>query len=291
MAKQNGKTILVMGSTGKQGGAVARQLLSKKFIVKAMTRKPDSQAAKELEKLGAQIVDADLNDMNSVERALEGVWGVFSVLTMAETSPEWEEEHGMRFAEAADNAAVERFVYSSVASADKDTGIPHFESKWHIEEKVRDLDFPFYTIIRPASFMENVLNPMTWAGIEHGDLAMGLRPDEKMQMVAVEDIGKFGAMAFEWDNLNREEIDLAGDEKSVAEMAQILSGVLGKQIKPAPVNLAQIKRTMPDYAKMMEWMDKVGYSVVIPALTTKYGIQLVTFDQFAKKVKWPMTAS
>jgi len=236
MAEENDKTVLVLGATGNQGGAVARQLLKRKFRVKAVTRKPDSEAAKNLSKLGAQVVQADIGDTAAIEKAIEGVWGAFSVFTMAEAGVKWEEEQGVKFAEAAKKAGVECFVYSSVASANKNTGIPHFESKWHIEEKVRRVGFPLYTIVRPVSFMENILSPRTWPAIEKGTLMMGLRPEAKQQMIAVEDIGRFAAMAFEQpDRMNKEEIDIAGDELTVEEMAQILSNAIGKQIKAVPV--------------------------------------------------------
>lgn len=237
MVKQNGKTVLVLGSTGNQGGAVARELLKKGFIVKAVTRKPDSSNAKILSGLGAQIVQADIADESAMNRALEGAWGAFSVLTMAGNGVQWEEENGIKFAENARKAGVDHFVYSSVASANKNTGIPHFESKWRIEEKVRSLNFPFYSIIRPVSFMENMLNQRGLEGLDRGMLMMGIRPDARQQMIAVEDIGKFGALPFEKpDKTNRAEIDIAGDENTISGFAKTLSKILGKQINvmPAP---------------------------------------------------------
>jgi uncharacterized protein YbjT (DUF2867 family) len=291
MAKQKGKEVLVLGSTGNQGGAVARQLLKKGFNVKAVTRKPDSEAAKNLSKLGAQIVQAEISDAAAISRALEGVWGAFAVFTMAGTGVQWEEEQGIKFAEAAKKAGVGHFVYSSVASANKNTGIPHFESKWHTEEKVRSMGFPFYTIIRPVSFMENILSPRTWPAVENGSLMMGLRPDAKQQIIAVEDIGRFGALAFEQpEKLNKEEIDIAGDELTVTEMAQVLSKALGKQIKAVPVPIEEMRKAMPDFAKMIDWIDKTGYSVDIPGLAKKYGIRPMTFEHWVKKAKWPARA-
>lgn len=292
MAGQNEKTVLVLGSTGNQGGAVARELLKNGFNVMALTRKPDSEKAKALESLGAKIVKADLGNVIEVGRVLERVWGVFSVLTMAETGVQWEQEQGIKFAESAKNAGVEHFVYSSVASADKKTGIPHFESKWQIEEKIRSLGFPFYTIIRPVSFMENMINPRAMAGIEKGMLMMGLRPDARQQMIAVEDIGRYGALPFEDpEKTNKAEIDIAGDERTVAEYAKILSKVVGKQIKAMPTPIDDIRKTMPDYAKMIEWIDRVGYSVDIKGLVKKYGIKPVKFEDWAKKVKWPASVN
>src|SRR5437868_15434753 len=148
------KLVVVTGATGKQGGATARELLAKVHKVRAMTRKPDSPAAREIAKLGAEVVAGDLNDAASLERSLVGAWGVFAVQNTWEAGVEGEEEQGVRLAEVARRAGVQHYVYSSVASAHRRTGIPHFENKWRIEQAVRKLGFPSYAILRPVFFME-----------------------------------------------------------------------------------------------------------------------------------------
>lgn len=181
MESHKGKlTILVTGATGRQGGAAARQLLAAGYTVRCMTRKPDSGKAKELERLGARIVAGDLSDASSVRRAVTGAWGVFAVLTMAEAGVKWEEEQGKMLAGYSRDAGVFHYVYSSVASADRDTGIPHFESKRRIEEAVAGLRFPSYTVLRPVSFMENYLNPNTLDMLEKGKLMSGLIPEKNI---------------------------------------------------------------------------------------------------------------
>src|SRR5260221_7737198 len=98
------RTVLVTGATGQQGGAVARQLLANGFKVRAFTRKPESPAARELARLGAEIVAGDLDDTGSIERALAGAWGAFAVQTMVEGGVAREQEQGQRFAELAHKA-------------------------------------------------------------------------------------------------------------------------------------------------------------------------------------------
>src|SRR5678816_4405655 len=122
--------ILVTGATGQQGGSVARELLAKGRRVRAMTRKPDSAAAQELRKLGAEIVTGDFNDVSSVERALSGAWGAYAVQNTWEAGVELEEEQGRKFAELAKLAGVRHFVQGSVGSAHRNTVIPHFDNKW-----------------------------------------------------------------------------------------------------------------------------------------------------------------
>ena len=137
-----------------------------------------------------------------------GAWGVFGVQNTWEAGVEREEAQGKRLATLAREAGVEHYVYTSVGSAHKRTGVPHFDNKWRIEETVRGLRCPSYVILRPVFFMENLLAPYSL-----GDtLSAALGPATKLQMIAVQDIGWFGARAFtDAAALNRREIDLAGD--------------------------------------------------------------------------------
>ena len=136
------KTVLVTGATGQQGGAVARELLSHEYKVKAFTRNPDSESATELVKLGAEIVKGDFDDPDSMEKAMKGIWGVFAVQNTWEAGVEKEEQQGKVMAEVAKKAGVQHYVYTSVGSADRNTGIPHFDNKFRVEEKVKKLGFP-----------------------------------------------------------------------------------------------------------------------------------------------------
>jgi uncharacterized protein YbjT (DUF2867 family) len=210
--------ILVTGATGNQGNAVARQLLANGHKVRAMTRRPEGAAAQALGSLGAEVVQGDFDDSASLERALDGAWGVFAVQNTWEAGVEKEEEQGKRLAELARKMGVTHFVYTSVGSADRATGIPHFDNKWRIEEAVRRLGFPSHTILRPVFFMENWTSPWFKPGLDQGKLMIGLKPETVLQMISVADIGKYGVIAFEqYDMLDGEAIDIAGDEKTMPE--------------------------------------------------------------------------
>jgi uncharacterized protein YbjT (DUF2867 family) len=223
------KIVLVTGATGHQGGAVARELAAHGYRVRAMTRKPQSDAARSLGKLGAELVQGDLDDEASIERALAGAWGAFSVQNTWEAGVEKEEIQGKRFAKAAREAGVQHFVYTSVASAHRKTGIPHFENKWRIEETIRALGFPSHVVIRPVFFMENFLSPWFKPGIVSGQLMMGIRPQTALQMIAVEDIGKYGRWAFDNpEKLNGRAIDIAGDARTMPDTARVIAGAAGK---------------------------------------------------------------
>ena len=133
------RTILITGVTGNQGGAVARALEGVGFNLRGLTRKPDSEQAAALARQGVDIVKGDLDDEATLRRALAGVWGVFGVQNAGEAGVEREEAQGKRLATLARAVGVEHFVYTSVGSAHKGTGVPHFDNKWRIEETVRGL--------------------------------------------------------------------------------------------------------------------------------------------------------
>jgi uncharacterized protein YbjT (DUF2867 family) len=148
------RTILVTGATGNQGGSIARQLLQRgKFKVRAMVRDENKPAAVELKQLGAELTKADFNDRTSLERSVQGVYGVFSIQDFSEGTAV-EIRQGKVIADAAKAANVQHFVYSSVSSAERNTGIPHFDSKFQVEEYIRSIGLP-HTIMRPVFFFYN----------------------------------------------------------------------------------------------------------------------------------------
>src|ERR1700741_4230388 len=248
------RTILITGVTGNQGGATARALQGTGFHLRGMTRKPESERAAALAKQGIEIVQGDLDDEATLRRALAGAWGVFGVQNTGEAGVEREEAQGKRLATLAREAGVEHYVYPSVGSADKRTGLPHFDNKWRIEETVRGLRFPSHVILRPVFFMENLVAPFSLHG---STLAWALEPRTKLQIIAVADIGWFGARAFTAAALNRREIDLAGDVKTMPEAAEILTQALGRAIAFAPTPIEQVRQYRKERAVVLEWLGRV----------------------------------
>jgi uncharacterized protein YbjT (DUF2867 family) len=252
-----------------------------------MTRHPESPAGRELAKLGAQVVAGDLDDAASLERALAGAWGVFGVQNTWEAGVEREEEQGHRLAKLARKAGVQHYVYASVASAQRRTGIPHFENKWRIEDTVRGLGFPSHVILRPVFFMENFLLPSFLGPIQQGQLAVALEPKTVLQMIAVRDIGRYGLQAFEKHaQLNRREIDMAGDQLTMPQAAEVLGRAVGHALKFVRVPIAEIRKFSEDYAIMLEWFDRVGYDVDIPKTAAEFGIRPTTLAEWAPTASW-----
>ncbi len=281
------KTILVTGATGRQGGAVARELLAQGHRVRILTRKPRSAAARALGKLGAKVMGGDFDDPAGLAKVVKGVWGAFSVQNSWEVGVEREEVEGKLFAEICRSAGVQHFVYSSVGSAHRNTGIPHFESKWHIEETVRSLGFPTHTILRPVFFMENLVAPPMKAGIKQGKLMMALQPTTVLQMIAVEDIGKYGAWAFQdYEKLHGRALDIAGDARTMPETARILGEAIGREVEFIQLPIEEVRKFSEDYAIMLEWFDAVGYNADIEGMTRESGIRPTTLPEWAAKVDW-----
>lgn len=276
------KIVLITGATGKQGGATLRALAgAERFTLRALTRKPDGDAAKAIAKTGVQVLRGDFDDADSLRRAFEGVWGVFAMQNTWEAGVVREEEQGKRVATVARESGVEHFVYTSVGSAHRQTGIPHFENKWRIEETVRALRFPSHVIIRPVFFMENLTSPWFLNGDK---VYTALDPATVLQMIAVEDVGKYAARAFiDAGRLNGREIDIAGDAETMPQAAAALSRGLGRSIEFVRIPIGEVRNNSEDFAVMLEWFDRVGYDADIAGIEREFGIASTRLDAWAAK--------
>ncbi len=280
------KKILVAGATGRQGGAVARHLLRVPgFEVRALTRDPQKPAARALASLGAEVLKGDLNDSSSLKQAMEGVYGVFSVQNFFETGGEGEVRQGRSLADAALTAGVKHFIYSSVVSANRNTGLPHFETKWEIEQYLHGLRLP-WTILRPAFYMENwyyfLRDP-----ILQGTLPQPLDPHKFLQQIAVDDIGGFATMAFQFpEKWIGRTVELAGEELSMTQVADTFSRVLGQRVKYVQVSWEQFRQQSgEEITRMYKWFNDVGYHVDIAALRREYPA-LTTLEQVLRQQDW-----
>ena len=276
------RTILITGVTGKQGGSTVRNLLDTGFRLRGLTRKPESDAAREVARLGVELVTGDLDNEDSLKRALEGAWGVYAVQNTWEAGVQGEEDQGHRLARLARAAGVHHYVYASVGSAHRKTGIPHFDNKFRIENTVRELKFPSHVVVRPVFFMENLVTP--W--FLNGDtIYAALDPATVLQMIAVEDIGKYGARAFtDAEHLNGREFDIAGDACTMPAAARTLSKALGRTINFVQIPVSEVRKNSEDFAIMLEWFGEVGYNVDIPAMAREFGIRPTTLEEWAARL-------
>lgn len=273
------KVILVFGATGQQGGAVVKALLKSDFAIRAVTRNPDQAKSKALAAQGMELVKADYADVESLKQALKGVYGVYSVHNMT-GGLKAEEEQGKLLASLAKEAGVQHFVYSSVGGAERDTGIGHFDSKWRVEQHIRSINLP-HTIIRPAFFMENftAFPPAMMFSILRGCLK-----NRGLQMVAVEDIGRWVGLAFSApDKYLGQAIEIAGDELTYDEIQSVWEKQ--KEKRQFCLRLPRFLISMMGEAgTMFLWFGTHGYQANINACKEQAG-SMRTFDQWLSRVK------
>ena len=194
---------------------------------------------------------------------------------------------GIRLIDAARAVPIEHFVYSSVASADRNTGIPHFESKFQIEQHLRSSGLPF-TILGPVYFLENLLTINMLSQLRQGRLSLPLPADRRMQVVAVGDLGRFAALVFERpETFLGARIDLASDEVTGRQMAQVLARRIGRSVEFVTRPIEQVRGWNPDYAQMFEWLDRIGYGADLEMLRSHWPeVGWQRFEQWSAVQPW-----
>ena len=283
--------VLVTGATGKQGGHLVGELLSRGHSVRALTRKPESPAAAALAERGATIVPGDFEDQESLERAVRGVDTVFAMSTPFEGGANRETREGINIVRAVSRLRVGHLVYSSVAGADRATGIPHFDSKFEVEKEIRRSGVPF-TIVAPVFFMENFLADWLAAGIARGAIAIPVPATRRLQQIAVADIAQFSALVIERrERFLGQRIDIASDELTLVTAAAAISEVSGRRVEYTALPLDAVRRQNEDLARMYEWFDRVGYDADVVGLRTIYPeVDWHRFSVWAREQDWSAIA-
>ena len=244
------KIITVFGATGAQGGGLVRAILhdnTSEFAVRAVTRDPNSDKAKELVALGAEVVAADVDDAGSVEKALEGAYGAYFVTFFwSHYSPEKEMAEAKEFAHAAKKAGLKHVIWSTLEDTrefvplDDDRmptingkfKVPHFDGKGESNKFFTEAGVPT-TFLYPSFYWENFIyfgsGPKKGAD---GKLALSLPiGDAKMGGIAAEDIGKSAYSIFKrGKEFIGKKVGLAGEQLTGVEMANDLSKAMGQPV-------------------------------------------------------------
>jgi uncharacterized protein YbjT (DUF2867 family) len=277
-------TVVVTGSTGKQGGVVARDLLERGHQVRAVTRDPNSNQAKSLANAGATLVASSLEDTAAITKALEGATSLFAMTTPS-GGTDAETRQGIAAADAAKAAGV-HLVFTSVGSANRQTGVPHFDSKYEVEKHIAKIGVRA-TILAPVSFMENLF--FIKDQLAKGIYAAALPPQRALAQVAVADIGAVAVRVLEdAGRFTGKRFDLASDELTGNEAMAILSRVTGRSFSYQQVPLEVIRLRMgEDAVKMYEWFDRVGFAVDRAALRHEFPeVAFHDFESWAKTQDW-----
>ena len=277
--------VVVTGATGQQGGAVVKSLLERGHEVRAVTRGTDFEKTRELANAGVTVVRASLEDTASLTKALEGATSLFAMTTPFGGGTQAETRQGVSAANAAKAAGV-HLVFTSVGSANRRTGVPHFDSKGEVEEHIAKIGVRA-TILAPVYFMENLY--FGKAQLAKGVYATALPPARRLAQVAVADIGAVAVRLLEDPGrFAGKRFDLGGDELTGNDVVAILSRITGRPFTYFQVPLDVIRQRMgEDGAKMYEWFDRVGYTVDRAALRREFpDVAFHDFESWAKALDW-----
>ena len=248
--------IAVCGATGRQGGAVARSLLEEGWKVRALSRKPDRAEARALAALGCEVIQADMEDPESLRRAFDGVYGVFSVQNGLVSGFDREVVQGRNVADAAHQTGVAHLVYGSAGTGERGTGISSWEAKLDIEDHMTQLGLPV-TSLRPEAFMELMTDKAYYPAVGTWRLWPRLSGEDKgIAWLAVEDVGVVAATVFaNPESYLGESLTLVADVKSLAECRDIYHDVMGKPPSTFPMPVWLFDRfTRGDVTAIWRWV-------------------------------------
>jgi uncharacterized protein YbjT (DUF2867 family) len=244
------KVIAVIGATGAQGGGLARAILQDRdgpFSLRAVTRDPESDKAQALAAAGAEVVRADLDDKESLDRAFSGAYGAFCITNFWETfSPELEKKQAGNMASAAKDAGVQHVIWSTLEDTRRWVPleddrmptlmerykVPHFDGKGEADEIFQELGVPTTNLLT-SFYWDNLIHfGMGPQRGEDGSLAFNLpMGDKKLPGIAVEDIGRaaYGIFKGGADYIGKS-VGIAGEHLTGSQMAEALSRAFGEKV-------------------------------------------------------------
>jgi len=253
MADKN--IIAVLGATGAQGGGLVRAIMEDSeggFTARALTRNPDSEKARELAALGAEVVAVDVDDPESLKKAFDGAYGAFCVTFFWEHfSPEKELQQAGWMAEAARAKGLKHVIWSTLEdtrswvplSDDRmptlqgKYKVPHFDAKGEANVLFTEAGVPT-TFLNTSFYWDNLIHfGMGPRADESGNLGFALpMGDKKLPGIAAEDIGRCAYGIFQsGDEYIGQTVGIAGEHLTGAEMADALGEALGEPVAYIPV--------------------------------------------------------
>lgn len=273
-------------------------LLDQNIEVRALCRSIAFERVRQLARRGVAIVEGEFDDRKSLDDAMRGAAGVFSIqLPPRPDDLESEVRAGQNLVEAASTAGLDIFVHTSVARPGDEEQFQgwndgrwwrdYWTSKSRANEVVKAAGFPHWVILKPAFMMYNFVPPKVahmFPSLAHGRLETAMASGTKLDLVAAEDIGRFAAAAFvEVGRFDRQEIDLAGDSLTMDEVASVITEVTGTPIRACSLSYAHaIENGIPArVVESQQWANVEGYKVDL-ARVRSYGIPLASFATWAR---------
>jgi uncharacterized protein YbjT (DUF2867 family) len=270
--------VLVLGATGTQGGAIARELLASQRAVHALVRDPLSARAQALSAAGASLVEGDLGDTASLARAFAGVEAAYAITTPFEHGADEELQQGENIIAAAREAGLPWLILASVAAADR-APVPHFRSKARIEQQLVGTEIP-WTVVAPSYFYENALSAR--AEIREGRLPIALPGDKPLHQVALVNLG---ALVVAILGRREEHLGVRVEVAADAPTPEAMAGAIGVRHERIP--LAELRERSEDLAAMYEFLAGEGYGIDVAALRDRYAeVPWTSFADWATGIDW-----
>ena len=255
------KNIFITGITGNQGSAVAKHQLEQNNTIFGLTRNANSEKAKQWKAKGITVIEGNINNPDSFQSYLDQADAVY--LVQALQPKDKEILQGKQFIDSIKPESDTHLVYASVLGADLNTAVPHFESKFELENYIKSKNLN-YTILRPASFYENHLFPRVASDIIKGKYISPLNNLCKQQMIGVDDIGKIASTVISnKEKYNNKTISIATDEWQIGEIPKVFSEAINK-----PVNYKKLLGFITrlamgkDLSKMFKYMNQNDFCVI-----------------------------
>ena len=246
------QSILVIGSTGKQGSAVVRELLSEGWKVRAFTRNKHNQKLANIKDDNLEIFEGDLSNQSDLKQAMNEQYGVYCVQPIIQNDVEQELQQGKAIIDTAVKQDISYVVYSTAGGVNRNRTGPHFEALAKIEDMLRESPLN-YTIIKPSFFMDNFLRI---AKVEADNIYIPefISPDIKFAMIPSDDIAKITAQIFKnVDEYNHQSIEIASDELTLNEVVDTFTSVTNKK--------TEIKGQFSSQIAEKSWLEEKGYVV------------------------------
>jgi uncharacterized protein YbjT (DUF2867 family) len=276
--------IVVMGATGRQGGAVVRQLLAEGRRVRGVTRSPDSNIARGLAALGVEVVRADMADPDAMREACAGVHGVFCVQNPMISGEDGELAQGRNVVDAAADARVSHLVYGSAGPGTPDTGVAAWDVKLEVAAYARSRGLPL-TVLRPMAFMELMTDKDLYPPVAAWHLMPKLVGEQRpIPWLSADDLGAIAARAFaDPTSYVGSDLPLAADLRTLAECRTIWRRVTGRSPRRFPMPLSLFERFVnPDLTRMWRWLATHEVDVDL-ADTRAHHPTVATVEEFIRR--------
>lgn len=283
-------TILVVGGTGNQGQAVIEQLndIGTDYEILALTRDTSTDHAQATAELGAELVEGDLADPETLQPYLDRADKVWATINFWAVGYDAHIELGENLAAAIEEAdGLEHVVYSGAGDQQKETDVPHIESHRVVSERLSETGVP-YTALKPVYFMEN------WEiiGVEDGVLAFPLDEDTHHYQTTYRDTARASAVTLDnTEEFAGNEYTIASDLLTLKETVSIISDVTGEAVEPYYVPLDEAEEEFgEEFAIMCDHFINEGghtsFTANIRRVEREFGFTPQTFEEYLRENGW-----